>query len=84
MEGEEGCLEALLGELGSCWGQGRWALVYNRVFTPVCCVSYLCEQWSHVSVVSFEPAVEGGHRAIIFSRVSGVGKAVYAEGLHFR
>jgi len=28
--------------------------------------------------------VEGGHRAIIFSRVSGVQKEVYAEGLHFR
>jgi prohibitin 2 len=28
--------------------------------------------------------VEGGHRAIIFSRVSGVGNVLYAEGLHFR
>lgn len=28
--------------------------------------------------------VEGGHRAIIFSRVGGVQKEVFAEGLHFR
>ncbi|KAK3912943.1 Prohibitin-2 [Frankliniella fusca] len=28
--------------------------------------------------------VDGGHRAIIFSRVGGVQKEVYAEGLHFR
>lgn len=28
--------------------------------------------------------VDGGHRAIIFSRLSGVQKEVYAEGLHFR
>ncbi|CAH1407446.1 unnamed protein product [Nezara viridula] len=28
--------------------------------------------------------VEGGHRAIIFSRLSGVQKEVYSEGLHFR
>ncbi|CAI8053731.1 Prohibitin-2 [Geodia barretti] len=28
--------------------------------------------------------VEGGHRAIIFSRISGVGNVLYAEGLHFR
>ncbi|XP_017478137.1 PREDICTED: prohibitin-2-like [Rhagoletis zephyria] len=28
--------------------------------------------------------VEGGHRAIIFSRIGGIQKNVYAEGLHFR
>uniref|UniRef100_A0A1B6CTA3 Prohibitin n=1 Tax=Clastoptera arizonana TaxID=38151 RepID=A0A1B6CTA3_9HEMI len=28
--------------------------------------------------------VEGGHRAIIFSRIGGVQNDVYAEGLHFR
>lgn len=28
--------------------------------------------------------VDGGHRAIIFSRLGGVQKEVYAEGLHFR
>jgi len=28
--------------------------------------------------------VEGGHRAIIFSRISGVRPDIYAEGLHFR
>uniref|UniRef100_A0A1Y1M0C5 Prohibitin n=1 Tax=Photinus pyralis TaxID=7054 RepID=A0A1Y1M0C5_PHOPY len=28
--------------------------------------------------------VEGGHRAIIFSRIGGVQKEIYAEGLHFR
>ncbi|XP_049813057.1 prohibitin-2 [Schistocerca nitens] len=28
--------------------------------------------------------VEGGHRAIIFSRIGGVQKDIYAEGLHFR
>uniref|UniRef100_A0A6B2EFU9 Prohibitin n=1 Tax=Phlebotomus kandelakii TaxID=1109342 RepID=A0A6B2EFU9_9DIPT len=28
--------------------------------------------------------VEGGHRAIIFSRLGGVQKEIYAEGLHFR
>ncbi|KAK4877821.1 hypothetical protein RN001_010327 [Aquatica leii] len=28
--------------------------------------------------------VDGGHRAIIFSRLGGVQKEIYAEGLHFR
>lgn len=28
--------------------------------------------------------VEGGHRAILFSRIGGIQKEVYAEGLHFR
>ncbi|XP_069123675.1 prohibitin-2-like [Argopecten irradians] len=28
--------------------------------------------------------VDGGHRSIIFSRISGVQQAVYPEGLHFR
>ncbi|GFG36850.1 hypothetical protein Cfor_08665 [Coptotermes formosanus] len=28
--------------------------------------------------------VEGGHRAIIFSRIGGIQKEVFAEGLHFR
>ena len=29
-------------------------------------------------------AVDGGHRAIIFSRLGGVQPGIYAEGLHFR
>ena len=29
-------------------------------------------------------AVEGGHRAIIFSRIGGVQEDIYHEGLHFR
>jgi len=28
--------------------------------------------------------VEGGHRAIIFSRIGGVQQDIYREGLHFR
>ena len=28
--------------------------------------------------------VDGGHRAIIFSRISGVQQEVYAEGIHLR
>lgn len=28
--------------------------------------------------------VEGGHRAIIFSRIGGVQPDIYTEGLHFR
>lgn len=28
--------------------------------------------------------VEGGHRAIIFSRIGGIQDHVFAEGLHFR
>ncbi|KAJ8917263.1 hypothetical protein NQ315_002280 [Exocentrus adspersus] len=28
--------------------------------------------------------VEGGHRAIIFSRIGGIQKDIYTEGLHFR
>ena len=28
--------------------------------------------------------VEGGFRAVMFSRISGVEDRVYAEGLHFR
>ena len=29
-------------------------------------------------------SVEGGHRSIIFSRIGGIQKEIYAEGLHFR
>lgn len=29
-------------------------------------------------------SVEGGHRAIIFNRIGGIQKDVYAEGLHFK
>jgi prohibitin 2 len=29
-------------------------------------------------------AVEGGHRAIIFSRLGGIQEQIYIEGLHFR
>lgn len=32
----------------------------------------------------FSFIVEGGHRAIIFSRLGGVQNDIYAEGLHFR
>jgi len=28
--------------------------------------------------------VEGGHRAIIFSRIGGIQQDIYREGLHFR
>ena len=28
--------------------------------------------------------VDGGHRAIIFSRIGGIQQEVYAEGLHFK
>ena len=28
--------------------------------------------------------VDGGHRAIIFSRLGGIQPDIYAEGLHFR
>ena len=28
--------------------------------------------------------VEGGHRAIIFSRIGGIQPGIYSEGLHFR
>lgn len=28
--------------------------------------------------------VEGGHRAIIFNRIGGIQKDIYAEGLHFK
>ena len=40
---------------------------------------YACS-WCVASV----PAVDGGHRAIIFSRITGVQKTIYGEGLHFR
>ena len=29
-------------------------------------------------------SVDGGHRSIIFSRIGGVQKNIYPEGLHFR
>lgn len=35
-------------------------------------------------MVHFTIIVDGGHRAIIFSRLNGVLGSVYAEGLHFR
>ena len=28
--------------------------------------------------------VDGGHRAIIFSRIGGIQPDIYAEGMHFR
>ena len=28
--------------------------------------------------------VEGGHRAVKFNRLTGVGDTIYSEGLHFR
>lgn len=34
--------------------------------------------------MSFPSPVEGGHRAIIFNRLSGIQKEIYPEGLHFR
>lgn len=39
-----------------------------------------------LSIVScfFYVAVEGGHRAIIFNRLTGVQKDIYKEGIHFR
>lgn len=42
-----------------------------------------------VSVVGFGGyhsvyQVEGGHRAVLYSRVTGVGEAVYPEGMHFK
>ena len=32
----------------------------------------------------FSFTVEGGHRAIMFNRIGGIGDEVRAEGLHFR
>ena len=29
-------------------------------------------------------SVEGGHRAIMFNRISGIQRDIYPEGLHFR
>lgn len=49
----------------------------------VMCISFILfssVNWSNASLVT----VDGGHRAIIFSRLGGVQKEVYAEGLHFR
>lgn len=37
-----------------------------------------------LSPTSAAATVEGGHRAILFSRLGGVQSEVYAEGLHFR
>ena len=34
--------------------------------------------------VHFVVSVEGGHRAIIFSRIGGIQPDIYTEGLHFR
>lgn len=38
----------------------------------------------YFTCISFYLAVEGGHRAIIFSRIGGLQKEIYPEGLHFR
>ena len=40
--------------------------------------------WSRDLVFSAFFVVDGGHRAIIFSRLGGIQNRVYAEGLHFR
>ena len=46
-----------------------------------CCVIFLF--YFHLTFMfSFE--VDGGHRAIIFSRLTGVQDETYSEGLHFR
>jgi prohibitin 2 len=42
----------------------------------------LCLHLAHL--VCFYVLVEGGHRAIIFSRLTGVQSDTYSEGLHFR
>ena len=49
-------------------------------------VHVLCSVGSYIRVKVSESlsAVEGGHRAIIFSRISGVQKKILAEGIHFR
>ena len=40
---------------------------------------------THCSSLSpLSQTVEGGHRAIIFNRIGGVGDDVFSEGLHFR
>jgi prohibitin 2 len=38
----------------------------------------------HCNFCVFLFSVEGGHRAIIFSRLTGVQSETYSEGLHFR
>lgn len=56
---------------------------HNR-YTQVECK--LVHQQVHTCPLPGPPstAVDGGHRAIIFSRITGVQKSVYGEGLHFR
>ena len=40
---------------------------------------------SDCTCLTFDPCtVEGGHRAIIFSRISGVQQKIRGEGIHFR
>jgi len=34
-------------------------------------------------ITSLQPLVEGGHRAVIFDRFTGVSKEVVGEGTHF-
>lgn len=47
-----------------------------------CCVIFCCRT---ILIVIFHLfLVEGGHRAIIFSRLTGVQDDTYSEGLHFR
>lgn len=39
---------------------------------------------TNVTSFFFSISVDGGHRSIIFSRIGGVQKQIYPEGLHFR
>jgi len=71
-------------------GVGASAIAYNSLFTGYnifrCIVSYhsLCTPVFALSHEIRDGLVEGGQKAIIFSRFGGVLPKVYNEGLHFR
>ena len=43
-----------------------------------------CQTFQGPKFFMFSFTVEGGHRAIMFNRIGGIGDEVRAEGLHFR
>ena len=70
-------MQLLIGAGGLVYGisQSMYTGKTETILSCACTVSFL---------QSLVLLVEGGQRAIIFSRIGGVQNEVYAEGLHFR
>ena len=61
-----------------------WFMELRIPFIPVCCKRSCITSFSRKFNFVPEITVDGGHRAIIFSRLGGIQPDTYVEGLHFR